>query len=162
MGGKNQFYSWPLPTAVESLILNKKYIKTFWCNLNLFFFLSTFTLCPWCHPSRELWAEYIILELLPRKWKDNMLSKLLNPVFLTAFLRPILIAKIWEGYLEHAKSRTKIPAVSLLFHLALPLYNITLEKGLQEGCESSTQIPWLLSNTVEVPSILSNGSVTIF
>lgn len=105
MGGKNQFYSCPLHTAVESLILDKKNIRTFWCNLNLItFFLSTFPLHPWCHPGRELWAEYIILELLTKNTKDNMVSRFWNPVFLTAFLRPMLIAKIWEGYPEHAES----------------------------------------------------------
>lgn len=37
MGGKNEFHSCPLHTAVKSLILNKEDIKTFWCNLNLIF-----------------------------------------------------------------------------------------------------------------------------
>lgn len=90
------------------------------------------------------------------------MSKSLNPVFLTSFLRPMLNAKIWEGYLDHAKSRTKVHAVSLLCHFSALLYDTMLERGLQEGCESSRQIPWLLSNAVQVPCILPNGSITIF
>lgn len=97
-----------------------------------------------------------------KRKKDNIVSKLLNPVFLTDFLRPILIAEIWEGYLEHAKSRTKAHAASLLCLFSVLLYNTMLERGLQEGCESSRQIPWLLSHTVQVPCILSNRTVIIF
>lgn len=107
-------------------------------------------------------AEYILFEFLPRKEKDNIGSKLLNPVFLPDFLRPILIAEIWEGYLEHVKSRTKAHAASLLCLFSVLLFNTQLERGLQEGCESSRQIPWLLSHTVQVPCILSNRTATIF
>lgn len=107
-----------------------------------FFFLPRFPLHAWCHPGRELWAEKIILHSLLEKKKKgkHMVSKLLNPVCLLGFLRPMLTAKMWEFWPGHAKSRTKAHAVSFLCQLIVLLYTNMLEMGSQEGCESYMQV----------------------
>lgn len=91
-----------------------------------------------------------------------MVSKLLNPVFLSGFLRPMLTAKMWEFWPEHAKSRNKAHAVSFLCQLIVLLYTNMLETGSQEGWVIHAGSVWLVSHTMQVPCILSNGSITIF